>query len=83
MEKGVITAFRTESGNTYRGRVFIDATLATCTLLDKPSRRRIDVPLDYVGFKVADLFVVGYGMDHGGRYRNLPYIAALEGAQAP
>jgi len=59
------------------------ASLATCTLLDKPSRRRIDVPLDYVGFKVADLFVVGYGMDHGGRYRNLPYIAALEGAQAP
>jgi hypoxanthine phosphoribosyltransferase len=59
------------------------ASLATCTLLDKPSRRRIDVPLDYVGFTVADLFVVGYGMDHAGRYRNLPYIAALDNVQAP
>jgi len=59
------------------------ASLATCTLLDKPTRRRIDVPLDYVGFKVADVFVVGYGMDRGGRYRNLPYIAALDEVQAP
>jgi hypoxanthine phosphoribosyltransferase len=59
------------------------ASLATCTLLDKPARRRIEVPLDYVGFKVADVFVVGYGMDHGDRYRNLPYIAALDEVQAP
>jgi hypoxanthine phosphoribosyltransferase len=59
------------------------ASLSTCTLLDKPSRRRIDVPLDYVGFTVADVFVVGYGMDHGGRYRNLPYIAALDEVQGP
>lgn len=59
------------------------ASLATCTLLDKPARRRIEVPLDYVGFTVADVFVVGYGMDHGGRYRNLPYIAALDEVPAP
>jgi hypoxanthine phosphoribosyltransferase len=59
------------------------ASVATCTLLDKPTRRRIQVPLDYVGFKVADVFVVGYGMDHRERYRNLPYIAALDHVQAP
>lgn len=54
------------------------ASLATCTLLDKPTRRRIEVPLDYVGFTVADVFVVGYGLDHAEQYRNLPYIAALD-----
>lgn len=54
------------------------ASLATCALLDKPSRRRIEVPLDYVGFTIADVFVVGYGLDHAERYRNLPYIAALD-----
>lgn len=59
------------------------ASVATCTLLDKPTRRRIDVRLDYVGFSVADVFVVGYGMDHGERYRNLPYIAALDEVQKP
>jgi hypoxanthine phosphoribosyltransferase len=59
------------------------ASVATCTLLDKPTRRRIEVRLDYVGFKVADLFVVGYGMDYGERYRNLPYIAALDEVHTP
>jgi len=53
-------------------------SLALCTLLDKPRRRRIRVPLDYVGFTIPNVFVVGYGMDHDERYRNLPYIAALE-----
>ncbi len=54
------------------------ASLAVCTLLDKPERRRIEVKVDYVGFTIPDVFVVGYGMDHDERYRNLPYIAALE-----
>lgn len=57
------------------------ASLATCALLDKPSRRRIDVSLDYVGFTIPNVFVVGYGLDHAERYRNLPYIAALEAVE--
>jgi len=52
-------------------------TLRIATLLDKPSRRERDVPLDYVGFTVPDRFVVGYGLDYAGRHRHLPYIAAL------
>jgi len=57
------------------------ASLKVCTLLDKPAKRRIDVPLDYVGFSIPDVFVVGYGMDHREHYRNLPYLAALDGAE--
>jgi len=54
------------------------ASLKVCTLLDKRVRRLIDVHLDYVGFEVPDEFVVGYGLDMGGKYRNLPFIAILE-----
>jgi len=50
-------------------------TLRTACLLNKPAGRRIDVALDYVGFTIPDEFVVGYGLDHADRYRNLPYIA--------
>ena len=46
-------------------------------LLSKPSRRRVVVPVDYVGFTIEDRFVVGYGLDFDERYRNLPYIAAI------
>jgi bifunctional protein TilS/HprT len=53
------------------------ATLRVCTLLDKRARRLIDVPLDYVGFRVPDEFVVGYGLDYKGEYRNLPFIGIL------
>jgi hypoxanthine phosphoribosyltransferase len=53
------------------------ASLRIVVLLDKRSRRVVDVPLDYRGFEVPDRFVVGYGMDSGEQYRNLPYIAAL------
>lgn len=53
-------------------------SLRVCTLLDKASRREVPVPLDYVGFTVPDEFVVGYGLDHAGLYRNLPYLAALD-----
>ena len=52
--------------------------LKVCTLLDKPDRRVInDVNVDYVGFKIPDQFVVGYGLDYAQRYRNLPYIGVL------
>ncbi|MBP1772888.1 MAG: hpt [Holophagaceae bacterium] len=50
------------------------ASLKICTLLDKPSRRKIEVPVDYVGFPIEDHFVVGYGLDLDGKLRNLPYV---------
>lgn len=50
------------------------ASLRVCSLLDKPERRRVQVPVDYVGFSIEDHFVVGYGLDLDGRYRNLPYV---------
>ena len=53
-------------------------SLALCTLLDKPSRRVIDVKVDYTGFQIPDEFVVGYGLDYDQRYRNLPYIGVVE-----
>ena len=53
-------------------------SIALCTLLDKPDRRVVDVKVDYVGFQVPDLFVVGYGLDYAQKYRNLPYIGVVE-----
>lgn len=53
-------------------------TVRVCALVDKVERRRIDVQPDYVGFVIPDVFVVGYGLDHDGLYRNLPYLAVLE-----
>lgn len=48
------------------------------TLLDKPDRRKADVPVDYRGFSIPDEFVVGFGLDYAEQYRNLPYVAALK-----
>lgn len=53
------------------------ASISVCALLDKPSRRAIDVPVEYVGFTIEDRFVVGYGLDFAGKYRNLPFIAEI------
>jgi len=53
------------------------ASLAVCTLLDKRARRLVDVPIRYVGFELADEFVVGYGLDYHQRYRNLPFLARI------
>lgn len=53
------------------------ASLEVCTLLAKPSRREVDVPVAYTGFELPDRFAVGYGLDLDERYRNLPHIAAL------
>ena len=53
-------------------------SLRTACLLSKPSRRRIDVKVDYIGFTIEDRFVVGYGLDYAEQYRNLPYIGILE-----
>lgn len=53
-------------------------SLRTACLLSKPSRRKIDVKVDYIGFTIEDKFVVGYGLDYAEQYRNLPYIGLLE-----
>ena len=53
------------------------SSLTICTLLDKPSRREVDVPVDWVGFTIPDEFVVGYGIDYAQRHRNLGYIGKV------
>jgi hypoxanthine phosphoribosyltransferase len=55
------------------------SSLRTVALLNKPSRRKIEVPVEYVGFDIPDEFVVGYGLDYAQRYRNLPDIRVLSG----
>jgi hypoxanthine phosphoribosyltransferase len=52
-------------------------SLEVCALLTKPERRRVELPIRYVGFEIPDRFVIGYGLDHAQRYRNLRYVAAL------
>ncbi|MDF0533191.1 hypoxanthine phosphoribosyltransferase [Shewanella yunxiaonensis] len=71
-----------DSGNTLNKvremlRLRDPKSLALCTLLDKPDRREVDVPVDFVGFTIPDEFVVGYGIDYAEQYRNLPYIARV------
>lgn len=54
------------------------ASIKICTLLDKPSRRRVQLQPDYCGFEIPDKFVIGYGLDFSGIYRNLPFIGVLK-----
>ncbi len=72
-----------DTGNTLK--VILDLmkfrgakSVKLCSLLDKPSRRQVEVPIDYCGFQIEDHFVVGYGLDYNERYRNLPYVGILE-----
>lgn len=72
-----------DSGLTlsYLKKVLLDrhpSSLAICSLLDKPQKRRVEVQIDYSGFVIEDLFVVGYGLDFAEKYRNLPYIGILK-----
>ncbi len=53
-------------------------SVKVCALLDKPSRRMVDVGIDYCGFVIDDHFVIGYGLDYQGMYRNLPFIGVLK-----
>lgn len=53
-------------------------TIKICTLLDKPTGRKVDIDVDYIGFTVDDRFIIGYGLDYDQKYRNLPYISYLE-----
>jgi hypoxanthine phosphoribosyltransferase len=54
------------------------ASVKICSLLDKPTRREVDVPVEYIGFNIPDEFVVGYGLDFDELYRNFPFIAVLK-----
>ncbi len=54
------------------------ASLRICTLLDKPARRLVEIPVDYIGFEIPDQFVVGYGLDYGEIYRNLRFVGVLK-----
>lgn len=72
-----------DSGNTlsYLRRILNERhprTLRIMTLLDKPDRREVDIPVDWVGFSIPNEFVVGYGLDYNEIYRNLPYIGVLK-----
>ena len=54
------------------------ASLEVCALLTKPERRKVELPIRFVGFEIPNRFAIGYGLDLGERYRNLPYVAALQ-----
>jgi hypoxanthine phosphoribosyltransferase len=54
------------------------ASLEVCALLTKPERRKVDLPIRYVGFEIPNRFAIGYGLDHGERFRNLPFVAVLD-----
>jgi len=72
VDSGLTMEYMLQNLKTRRPR-----SLEVCTLLDKPSRRRANVPIKYTGFTLEDKFVVGYGLDYNGLYRNLPYIGVL------
>src|SRR6478672_286108 len=57
------------------------ASLEVCALLTKPERRKVELPIRFVGFEIPDRFAIGYGLDFAERYRNLPYVAALTGVE--
>jgi hypoxanthine phosphoribosyltransferase len=73
LDTGVTLAYLCEQIQLYAPR-----SLRVCTLLDKPHRRKVDFSPDFVGFKVPDRHVVGYGLDYQGKYRNLPYLTYVE-----
>lgn len=72
-----------DSGNTlfYLKKLLLDrnpASIKICTLMDKPERRTADITADYSGFNIPDAFAVGYGLDYDEKYRNLPFVGALD-----
>jgi hypoxanthine phosphoribosyltransferase len=54
------------------------ASIQLCTLMNKPERRKVDLPVKYIGFEIPNEFVVGYGLDYAEKYRNLPYLGVLK-----
>jgi hypoxanthine phosphoribosyltransferase len=73
VDSGLTLQFLLENMKMHR-----TASVKVSALLDKVARRVVDIPIDYRGFEVPDVFVVGYGMDYAGLYRNLPYIGVLQ-----
>jgi hypoxanthine phosphoribosyltransferase len=57
------------------------ASIAICSLLSKPSKHKVNIPIEYLGFEIEDQFVVGYGLDFDGIYRNMPYIGLVTGLE--
>ena len=74
----IIDSGRTLSNLVKELQIREPKSLKLCTLLDKPSRRVVDVDVEYVGFEIEDKFIVGYGIDYAEKYRNLPYIGIVE-----
>ena len=72
VDTGLTLSYLTD---TFRRRGARSVKIAA--LLSKPARRKIEVPIDYIGFEIPDAFVVGYGLDHAERFRNLPYIGVV------
>ncbi len=73
VDTGLTVAYLRDNLETRR-----PASLKLCTLLNKPENMEIDIKMDYLGFKIPDKFVVGYGLDYKEKYRNLPFIATLK-----
>lgn len=78
IDSGLTLKYLTKNLNSRR-----PASLEIVTLLDKPGRRKAVLPCRYVGFEIGNDFVVGYGLDHAEKYRNLPFIGVLDGEVAP
>lgn len=74
----IIDSGRTLSNLVKELKIREPKSLKLCTLLDKPSRRVVDVDVEYIGFEIEDKFIVGYGIDYAEKYRNLPYIGIVE-----
>ena len=75
---GIVDTGRTIAAVLDRLKLLTSSSIRVVTLLDKPSRRVVSVPVHYRGFEIEDLFVVGYGMDWNQRYRSLRYIGVVE-----
>jgi hypoxanthine phosphoribosyltransferase len=73
IDSGLTLHFLRDHLNTHKPK-----QIKICTLLDKPDRRKVDLPVDYVGFVIPDKFIVGYGIDYAQMYRNLPHISTVE-----
>lgn len=77
----------TDSGNTLKAvgeyiHQYNPASVRYCSFLDKPSRREVDIQIDYIGLAVPDEFVIGYGLDYAGNYRELPDVCVVRGGEA-
>lgn len=73
VDSGLTVQYLIKTLTTHKPR-----SVKVCTLLSKPERRTIDVSLEYIGFKIPNKYVVGYGLDYQQKYRNLPYLAVLD-----